>query len=351
MARQIKKAMVLSAGLGTRLKPMTQKLPKPLVEVLNIPNVLHVLFTLKQAGIEKVIMNLFHLPDVMETFFKNQRFFDLSVEFIRENPILGTGGGVKNAEHFLKGSDFVLANCDFVSNIDIGRHIDAHLSKKSLASMLLVQDPKRAHLYSAVGVDENFCLVSLPKLQTKKPVQTGIFTGIHILSPEVLGLLESKPCGINDVLYPKLMQRSPDRVFGYIDPNCFWLDTGDIPAFYQTSRSLLGLLTEKSPYVSMISRHLGNIFEEIKPSIWVASGTQLPSDLIIKGPVLIGKGSSFGKNCQIGPYSIIGDQCQIESDSTLADCVILSNSTVKFGSRLSQIILFETHPLSANAFA
>lgn len=348
MAEPIKKAMVLTAGLGTRLNPITQKLPKPLVSVLNIPNIIHVLFSLKRAGIEEVVMNLFHLPETMEDFFKLRSPFNLSLEFTRENPILGTGGGVKNAEQYLKGAPFVLANCDFVSDINILNHIENHLEKKALASMLLIQDPSRAHLYSEVGVDSSSNLVSLPKLKTHQAVRSGIFTGIHILNSEVLDLLESKPCGINDVLYPKLMQQFPDRVFGFVDSNCFWLDTGDVPAFYFTSRRLLELLSTHSSYLEDLFQELEVPLEEILPQVWIEKGEKLPKNVTIRGPVIIGKGTLFTGDCNVGPYSIIGDNCLIEGQTSIESSVLLSNSKLSFGTRLSQSLLFENSILKAS---
>lgn len=349
MSEQIKKAMVLSAGLGTRLSPITQQLPKPLVSVLNIPNILHVLYILKKAGIEKVIMNLHYLPEKMEMFFNTNRFMGLKFQFTRENPIQGTGGGVKNAEPFLKNSNFILANCDFVTDIDIKHYMTSHLSRRALASMLLIQDESKAHLYSQVGIGTESRLVSLPKLKTQIPQQVGIFTGIHILHSEVLSFLEAKPCGINDVLYPKLMREHPERVLGFIDSQAFWYDTGDIPALHQTSLLLLNRLTQRDPFILELLRSLEMPYEEVLPDIWVESGHQLPKDLKIQGPALIGKNSVFGKSCKVGPSVIIGENSVLEESVEVSDSVVLPGARVATRSKLSRIIQFENQSLSANA--
>lgn len=349
MSEQIKKAMVLSAGLGTRLSPITQSLPKPLVSVINIPNILHVLYILKRAGIETVVMNLHYLSEKMEDFFNKTHFFGLKFQFTHENPIQGTGGGVKNAEPLLKNGNFILANCDFVTNIDIKHHMTSHLSRRALASMLLIQDESKAHLYSQVGISAESKLVSLPKLKTQVPQQVGIFTGIHILHSEVLSFLEAKPCGINDVLYPKLMRELPDRVLGFIDSKAFWYDTGDIPAFYQSSLLLLNRLTQKDPFVFELLRSLEIPYEEVLPDIWVESGHQLPNDLKIQGPALIGKNTTFGKSCKIGPSVIIGEDSVLEDSVEVSDSVVLPGARVFTKSKLSRIIQFENQSLSANA--
>ncbi|MFM8312694.1 MAG: NDP-sugar synthase, partial [Deltaproteobacteria bacterium] len=275
MSASIKKAMVLTAGLGTRLNPISQKLPKPLVSVLNVPNVLHVLFLLRKSGVKEVVMNLFHLSEKMESFFSNHRFFGLKYEFSHEDPILGPGGGVKNAEKFFTEPELILANCDFVSNLDIKRYIEMHRSKKSKASMLLIQDESKQHLYSKVGVDTDEYLVSLPKLKTRSADQYGIFTGIHILNSDVLDLLNNRPCGINDTLYPKMMKEFPNSVCGFMDKTAFWYDTGDLPVFLETSKKLLERLQQRDPFITELFTAIELPHKEIKPGIWVEEGFSL----------------------------------------------------------------------------
>ena len=119
MSRTIQKAMILSAGLGTRLLPVTGKLPKPLVPVLNIANILFGISLLKKAGIRDVIINTHHLPDTLENFFKKNHSWGIHISFSREEILMGTGGGVKKAEPFFQGQPFVLLNCDFITNIDL----------------------------------------------------------------------------------------------------------------------------------------------------------------------------------------------------------------------------------------
>src|SRR5207248_601082 len=106
---------------------------------------------------------------------------------------------------FFEGQSFVLANCDFVSNLDVASLVSEHQKRKSLATMLLYKNPAKQYKYSKVGVQADGRLCSLPKLQTATPTDTGIFTGIHVIESECLKLLEERPCGINDILYPALM--------------------------------------------------------------------------------------------------------------------------------------------------
>jgi NDP-sugar pyrophosphorylase family protein len=350
MARPVTKAMVLTAGLGTRLHPVTEKLPKPLVSVLNVPNILHVLFLLKKAGISQVVMNLFHLGERMESFFKTANVLDLKFSFTHENPILGTGGGVKNAERFLEGSHFVLANCDFVSDLNIKNQIDWHIQKKSKATMVLIQDESRQRLYSKVGINLDNHLVSLPKLQTQEATQFGIFTGIHVLDSEVLDYLEPKPCGINDTLYPKLMREFPTAVHGRIENDCFWYDTGDFPAFLQSCHLLLDSMIQGKAFIPQIFSALAMDYEEIFRGIWMPKGSSLPSSVKVTGPAVLGRNIQFGNLVSLGPYTIVGDNCLIEDNTVIAHSVILPESRVSGGSELSHVIQFGDLSLRAKTF-
>jgi len=348
MAASVRKAMILTAGLGTRLNPISQKIPKPLVPVLNIPNILHILFLLKRAGVTDVVMNLFHLPKEMAAFFSKKNFGGLNYSFTHENPILGTGGGVKNAEAFLSDSRFILVNCDFVTNIDIKRFVDQHVEKNSKASMILIQDPSRQHLYSKVGIDQNDHLVQLPKMEISKAHRHGIFTGIHILEPSVFDLLENKTCGINDVLYPALMKSFPQSVHGFIDTKGFWYDTGDLPAFLTTSHHLLQQLTNENQFLKDILASLDIHLVETQPKVWVDSGSST-NHVKLSGPILIGKNVTFGKNVQVGPFTVIGDNCCLEDFSCVENSVLLPNSFLSAGTRLLNSIQFENLSLSAKS--
>lgn len=349
MSAPIQKAMVLTAGLGTRLNPISQKLPKPLVSVLNVPNVLHVLFLLRKSGVKEVVMNLFHLSEKMESFFKSNHFFGLDYEFSHEDPILGTGGGVKHAERFFTEPEFILANCDFVSNLDLKKHIERHRSKKSKASMLLIQDESKQHLYSKVGIDSHEHLVSLPKLKTLSADQYGIFTGIHILNSEVLELLDNKPCGINDTLYPKMMKEFPDSVCGFIDRAAFWYDTGDLPAFLETSKTLLKRLQQKDAFITELFSAAELSYKETKPGVWVEEGCSLPKSLQVMGPAIIGKNCQFEKNCTVGPFAVIGENCTLGEGTSVKDSVLLPGAIVSPDSAISDIIHFEHQSLGAKA--
>ncbi len=202
----IHKGMILAAGLGTRLLPITERYPKPLVPVLNLANILHTLSLFRRNEITEVVINLFHLPDRIEEFFNDIEKKNFKISFSKEPVLLGTGGGVKKAQSLLGEDPFVLANCDFISNMNLAPLIEDHFTSGAWATMALLESPEKEKLYSSVGTNPKGELCSLPRKQVATPTRTGIFTGVHVMNPEIFSFLEEKPSGINDVLYPALME-------------------------------------------------------------------------------------------------------------------------------------------------
>lgn len=341
--------MILAAGLGTRLLPITERYPKPLVPVLNLANILHTVSLFRRHGITDIVINLFHLPERIEEFFCEVPQKDFRISFSKEPLLLGTGGGVKRAEPFFSSEPFVLANCDFITNLDLSFLIENHFRSGAWATMALMEDPARQKLYSAVGTKETGVLCSLPRKQTGEPARSGIFTGVHVLEPEIFSFLEEKPSGINDVLYPALMESHPEKARGCFMKDSFWYDTGDIPSLWQSSQELLSKLSEpKTKLLESISSY-GPVYKEVAPKVWTTQRTTLPAHVKITGPCLIGEGCQFEEGTEIGPYSVIGDRILMASGSKVERSVVLSHSQIQSQQVISGSLFFEGRAFSAQA--
>lgn len=342
----IHKGMILAAGLGTRLLPITERYPKPLVPVLNLANILHTLSLFRRYGICEVVINLFHLPDRIEEFFNDIDKKDFKVSFSREPALLGTGGGVKKAQSLLEGGPFVLANCDFISNINLGSVIQDHFANGAWATMALLQDPEKEKLYSSVGTNAQGELCSLPRKQLAPPARTGIFTGVHIMSPEIFSFLEEKPSGINDVLYPALMEKHPEKARGHFLEKTLWFDTGDIPAFLNTSLALLDQLSVSGMSLVETLSGYGPIIREIAPGVWASQRTSLPEGVVIEGPVMLGEACLIEPNVKLGPYAVIGDRVFVGAGSQVRESVVLSHSQIPSQTQISHQVFFDGKSLS-----
>jgi NDP-sugar pyrophosphorylase family protein len=340
-SQKMKRGMVLAAGLGTRLLPITEKCPKPLVPVLNVPNILYSLFLLKRCGIEDVILNLHHLPESIQNFLKAGENWGMHLSYSKETLLLGTGGGVKKAEPFFKKEPFVLVNCDFITNLELSPLIDKHFEQGSKATMILLENAELQAFYGKVGTDKEGYLCSLPTFTKSPPVRTGIFTGVHLLDSSVFQYLHEAPSGINQVLYPALMKDHPKQVRGlYLEKN-YWMDTGELQSFWSTSMKLLEKLQSGEGWLREFLKTFGK-YEERKPGLWLPEGEAIPENLLWEGPVILGKNCKIGPRTKIGPFAVLGNGSIVGEEAQVTRFVALENSQIPAYQVSSGALQFES---------
>jgi len=230
------KAMVLAAGLGTRLRPLTNDRPKALVEVGGRTLLEITLTRLRDFGICDVIINVHHYADMVIDRLKAAGNFGMHVEFSREDVLLDTGGGMKQAAWFLGGSSgakeedpFILHNVDVISSIDLERMVEFHRQTKALAT-LAVQERKSSR-YLLFDQQNQLCgrrLVKEEKTELVRPSQhmTELaFSGIHVISPRIFPLLTEE--GIFSIVpaYLRLAAQG-ERIVAFRADEYYWRDLG-----------------------------------------------------------------------------------------------------------------------------
>lgn len=234
----IRRAMVLAAGLGTRLAPITHTTPKPLVPVAGRPLLEHLLEFLRAGGIEEVVINLHHLGQRIEAHVGDGARFGLRVRYSAEDPILDTGGGIKKAEPLLAGEPFVVANGDSLLEIRLRDLIDWHRAHGGVATLALRPDPDAAR-YGVVELDDTDRvrrIVGLPP--TAMPgTRALMFPGLHVLQPEVFRWMDAGGVfSITRVTYPRLIEAGLP-VFGW-ETHARWI-TIDTPQALAAADRLL----------------------------------------------------------------------------------------------------------------
>jgi NDP-sugar pyrophosphorylase family protein len=210
--------MVLAAGRGTRLAPITDTTPKPLVPVAGRPLLEHILDLLRAGGIEDVVVNLHHLGHVIERHLGDGSRFGLRIRYSWEDPILDTGGGIKRAEPLLAGEPFVVINGDSLLEIRLREVIDYHRTRGGVATMVVRPDPQAAG-YGLIELDPDDRvrrLVGLPPGEVTDPLRGFMFPGLHVFEPSIFAWMEADlPYSIVRVTYPKLVAAGLP-VYGYV---------------------------------------------------------------------------------------------------------------------------------------
>ncbi|HEX5000737.1 MAG TPA: nucleotidyltransferase family protein [Terriglobia bacterium] len=227
------KAMVFAAGLGTRLRPLTDSRPKALVEVAGQTLLDHTLARLREGGVTETIVNTHHFADAIARHLKKRADLDMRVEISHEDVLLDTGGGLKKAGWFFvengNSEPFVVHNVDIISTIDLRRMADAHTRSGALVTLAVRRRKTSRYLI----FDENLQLCgrgnqARSQIDMARPcagAQPLAFSGIHIISPRLLTMMTAEgPFPIID-FYLEL-SASGEKICGYIDDQSYWRDLG-----------------------------------------------------------------------------------------------------------------------------
>ncbi len=224
------KAMILAAGMGTRLQPLTHDRPKALVEVAGRTMLELALTRLRTAGVDEVIVNVFHFAEMVVDYLAAHQNFGMRIEISREETLLDTGGGLKKAAWFFQqpsdapDEPFLLHNVDILSTCDISRMVAFHRQQNALAT-LLTQQRKTSRLL--LFDDQQQLLGRAPAAASPSAPIVGAlaFGGIHVISPRIFACMdEQNPFSII-ATYLRLAANG-EKILAYPDDGAFWCDLG-----------------------------------------------------------------------------------------------------------------------------
>jgi NDP-sugar pyrophosphorylase family protein len=207
--------MVLAAGFGSRLRPLTDSVPKPLVPVGAHPMIAYPLAVLRAAGIREVLVNLHHLGDQIRAALGKGEQYGVSISYSAEDPILDTGGAIQKAMEFFGDETFVVINADILIDLPLAEVIAWHRQREAVATMVLRPDPQ-ATRYGVIEIDGH----SRIRRFLGRPVDVDtelralMFAGVHVFDPRVFDFMEPGRFGINAITYPRMLAAGCP-LFGY----------------------------------------------------------------------------------------------------------------------------------------
>ena len=310
------RAVLMAGGSGTRLRPLTCDLPKPMVPVLNRPIAEHIINLLKRHHITEIIATLYYLPDVMRDYFQDGSDFGVQMTYaVEEEQPLGTAGCVKNIQQWLDDT-FVTISGDAITDFDLQAAIAFHREKKSKATLILTRVPNPVE-FGVVITDQDGKI----KRFLEKPSLSEIFsdtvnTGTYILEPEVLDYLpENEESDFSKDLFPLLLAKG-EPMYGYV-ADAYWCDVGHLEAYREAQYDGLDKKVKLNfPYY------------EKSAGIWVGNNTHIESSVVIESPALIGDNCRIGARVKIEAGTVIGDNVTIGADADLKRPIIWNGATV-----------------------
>jgi NDP-sugar pyrophosphorylase family protein len=227
------RAMILAAGLGTRLKPLTDITPKALIKIKNQTLLELQIKKLKAEGFDEIIINVHHFADRIKEYLKKNNFFDCSIEISDESEkLLDTGGGLKQASHFFSdGKPFLVHNVDILSNINLKKLMEVHLSLASIAT-LAIQDRKSSRKFL---FDKDMTLCGWMNGKTSEKIisknkenelNSFAFSGIQVIDPKIFKYFTDKDVFSLIELYLSVAKR--ENINGFVHTEVEWVDLGKV---------------------------------------------------------------------------------------------------------------------------
>jgi mannose-1-phosphate guanylyltransferase len=283
------KAMILAAGYGTRLRPLTEKRPKVLMPVANKPIIAMVIQHLKAHGVSDIVVNAHHLHEQLTAYLDCGRPFGLNIQVRVEPEILGTGGGIKNTEGFWDREPFVVVNGDILTDIDLSHAYAEHRRSGALVTLVLHDFGP----FNQVQVDTQG---NITDIERKSSPGRLAFTGIHVIDPE---LLSSIATGVfSDVIacYQELILAGK-KVRAFVAKSPYWRDIGTIRSYMEANRE-----SARDRFV-------------------------------------IGAGCRIAPSAALRDWAVAGDRCRLEKGVVLQRSVLWEDVKIKPGLRIMDSII------------
>ncbi|MGH2911187.1 MAG: sugar phosphate nucleotidyltransferase [Solirubrobacteraceae bacterium] len=307
------RAMVLAAGLGTRLRPLTYEITKPMVPVLDRPVMGHILDLLDQHGFDQVIANLHYFPDSIREYFGDR----LSYRF--EEELLGTAGGVRGCAEFFGEEAFLVISGDALTDIDLGGFMTRHREAGGIAT-LSVKKVTDTREYGVVLHDRDGRITGFQEKPNPDEALSDLGNcGIYIFEPAIFDYFPDRPFvdWANDV-FPALLEN--DVPFHIHEVREYWNDVGSLSELRQgTFDALRGEL------------HLQVEGQEVAPGVTVVGESPIPAGVEIEGSAWIGRDVQLGEGVRLMGPVVLGDGAQVGARAQLRNTIVFPGTTIADG--------------------
>lgn len=312
------KAMIMAAGLGSRLEPITLSMPKPLIPVMNRPLMDIILTQLSSFGVEEVISNTYYLSNQIIDRYKDNKL-GVKFTYIKENELSGTAGGVKKCQFFFdEGEDFIVMSGDVLTTVDIQKGIELHKKSGAIATIGIKQiEHEKVSHFGVVVTDENGYITEFQEKPSVEEAKSNfINTGIYIFNYKIFDYIpENTFYDFAKNVFPKLLQ---DKQINTFEVSEYWNDIGTISQYKQCIQDVFNGIC-RIEHSKIHDTNLGS---------YLCGESKIPNTMRFVG------NSVIGNNCKIGEYV------------KLENCIVLDNSEIKTGTELTDcIVIPDTTPL------
>jgi mannose-1-phosphate guanylyltransferase len=316
------KAMLLGAGLGTRLRPITYELPKPMVPVLGRPVMSHILRLLARHGFEDVIANVHYFPDLIRDHFGDGSVDGVHLDYAYEVELLGTAGGVRNVRDFLGNETFLVISGDALTDIDLGLLRKRHQEAGGIGTLALTRVADPSQLGVVILGEDGRIQGFQEKPDPAEALSDLANCGIYVFEPEIFEHFSDQDFvdWATDV-FPLLLERDVP-IYGH-EINDYWNDVGSIGEFRQSNFDAL---------TGQVRVDLDG--SEVEAGLWAADSSTVDGRVTMEPPVYLGARSTVGSEVRLTGPVVIGGGCRVGEGAALRDVLVWPGTEIAPGTVL-----------------
>ena len=337
------KAMILAAGKGTRVRPITHTIPKPMIPILHKPVMEFLLELLRQHGFTEVMVNVSHLAEEIENYFRDGQRFGVEIAYSFEGRIedgeligdaLGSAGGLKKIQNFQNFFDdtFVVLCGDALIDLNLSEAVRRHRQKGALATLITKRVPReKVSSYGVVVTDDDGRVKAFQeKPAVEDALSDEINSGIYLFEPEIFEHIpDGVPFDIGSQLFPKLVAEG--LPFYALPMDFEWVDIGKVPDYWHAIRSVL----------QGEVRQVTIPGKQVRPGIYTGLNVAANWDKIkVEGPVYVGGMTKIEDGVSIVGPAMIGPSCHICAGATIDNSIIFDYSRIGAGVKLTEKLVF-----------
>ncbi len=315
----LKKAMIMAAGVGSRLEPLSSVIPKPLVPLANTPTMDILVKHLKSFGIKDVIANTYYKAEYIQNHYKDNNF-GMNFQFIKETELSGTAGGVKKCQFFFnEGEDFIVMSGDGLTDVDIEKAYFSHKESNSIATIITKEvEHKDVSKYGIIVTDKNGFVESFQEKPSINEAKSNLAnTGIYIFNYTIFSFIPQNTFyDFAKNVFPAILS-SGIKINTYTHTG-YWSDIGSLEQYKESNRDIVN---------RKISSFYPQIIESINGKYVCGKDTKIGENTSFHGENIVGSNCTIGKNCKI-INSILWDNIFIQNNLTIENSIILPNTTL-----------------------
>ncbi|MFC5530881.1 nucleotidyltransferase family protein [Cohnella yongneupensis] len=320
------KALFLAGGLGTRLRPLTEHLPKPMALVGNRPWLEHLLLNYKAQGIYEFVVAVKHYRELIESHLGDGSKYGVRIDYAVERELLGTAGAIKNAEHLLSDR-FIVVNADIIHQVDLASALKFHEAHRGVATICLTDVDDPSHYGVVVQTDGGRIVDFVEKPKKEAAPSNRINAGIYIMERRALAFVPAgKAVSIERETFPLLIDNG-SGVYGH-PIGGYWMDMGTTERYRQLHWDLL----DRRFPVAIGGQDMDN------KGIWLGDNVRVGQGVLFVPPVMIGDDVTIGDRAIIGPYAVIGNGSRIGRQARLSYSILWDRCRVSAGAQLNACI-------------